>query len=133
MTFHLSKWIAAQLNTLTLNTGLVLKDTTELLNILQSENMCEKIPKHSKNIIIVTADIEALYPNIDINRGIQNIQLDLEEIIWETEAKQTLLLKGLHIILTKGFMTFDKTVKGQNNGTAMGSPMAPPYANIFIT
>ena len=29
MTFHLSEWIAAQLNPLSLNTGLLLKDTID--------------------------------------------------------------------------------------------------------
>ena len=69
MTFHLSEWIAAQLNPLSLNTGLLLKDTIELLNSLQSEDICEKIPRYSKNITLVTSDIETLYPNIDINKG----------------------------------------------------------------
>lgn len=29
-------------------------------------------------------------------------------------------------------MHFNATVKRQTNGTAMGSPMAPPDANIFM-
>jgi len=132
MTFHLSEWIAAQLNPIALATGTVLKDTTELVNLIQSEEVCKNIPAHSKSIWLITADVEALYPNIDIEKGMNAIKLYLDEIEWELPERRAFLLKGLHLVLTKGYMIFNGLVKRQKNGTAMGSPMAPPYANIFM-
>jgi len=34
--------------------------------------------------------------------------------------------------LTKGYISFENEIYQQTNGAAMGSPMIPPYANIFM-
>jgi len=38
----------------------------------------------------------------------------------------------MEFVLTKGYVTFQDQVYQQTNGAAMGSPIVPLYANIFI-
>ncbi|SRR5260221_501646 len=38
----------------------------------------------------------------------------------------------MQFVLTKGYISFQNEIYQQTNGAAMGSPMIPPYANIFM-
>jgi hypothetical protein len=38
----------------------------------------------------------------------------------------------MEFVLTKGYIAFNGEIYQQTNGAAMGSPMIPPYANIFM-
>jgi hypothetical protein len=128
MTFHLSQWIAHQLNPLITHTEWVLKDSYELLTDIQNINK-NKLPSQLR---IASADVEALYPNMDIKTGIQLTSEFLEEINWETSRKREFIISAMTFVLTKGYIEFQGKIYQQTNGAAMGSPMIPPYANIFM-
>jgi len=128
MTFHLSQWIANQLNPLLPNTEWVLKDSYDLLASLKqiNENI---LPDTMK---VASADVDALYPSMDIRTGLQLVQIFIEDLQWENSQKREFLIKAMEFVLTKGYISFENEIYQQTNGAAMGSPMIPPYANIFM-
>jgi hypothetical protein len=128
MTFHLSQWIANQLNPLIPATQWVLKDSYDLLEALKQLNLTE-LPTTMR---VASADVDALYPSMDINTGLQLVQQFIEELEWHTRHRRQFLIKAMEFVLTKGYITFQDEIYQQTNGAAMGSPMIPPYANIFM-
>ena len=130
ITFNLSKWIANQLNPLVTEfCPNVLRDSTQLiqdLTLINSNNI------QTFQYTLLSADVEALYPNMDIKTGLSLIKNFLEEINWETSQRRELLLWAMDFTLKKGYIHFKGMIFQQTNGAAMGSPMIPPYANIFM-
>ena len=128
LTFHLSQWLANQLNPLLLHAEWVLKDSYNLLTALQQINNTTP----PQTIRVASADVEALYPNMDINTGLQLVKHFIEDLNWQNSHKREFLIKAMEFVLTKGYITFNGEIYQQTNGAAMGSPMIPPYANIFM-
>lgn len=128
MTFHLSEWLANQLNPLLEHTEWVLKDSYTLLTALKQINETE-LPN---TIRVASADVEALYPNMDINTGLKLIKDFIEDLAWQNRHKREFLVKAMEFVLTKGYISFNGEIYQQTNGAAMGSPFVPPYANIFV-
>lgn len=128
MTFHLSEWLANQLNPLLANTEWVLKDSYDLLAAFEQINQTD-LPD---TIRVASADVEALYPNMDINTGLRLIKTFVEDLEWQNRHKRDFLIKAMEFVLTKGYIAFNGEIYKQTNGAAMGSPMIPPYANIFM-
>jgi hypothetical protein len=128
MTFHLSEWLANQLNPLLKNTEWVLKDSYDLLAALKQINNTG-MPNTSR---VASADVEALYPNMDIQTGLRLVRDFIEDLNWQDRHKREFLIKAMEFVLTKGYITFKGEIYQQTNGAAMGSPMIPPYANIFM-
>jgi hypothetical protein len=130
ITFHLSEWISNQLNSLVTNICTdVLRDSTQLLQNI-SEINTQGID--TLQYYVLSADVEALYPNMDIKLGLTLIENFLIEIDWENQGKREFLLWALHTILTQGYIYFNGQVYQQTNGAAMGSPCIPSYSNIFM-
>src|ERR1700676_502084 len=69
---------------------------------------------------------------MDIKTGLCLMNNFLENINWESPQKRDFLLWAMEFTLTKGYIYFKGMVFQQTNGAAMGSPMIPPYANIFM-
>jgi hypothetical protein len=128
MTFHLSEWLANQLNPLLANTEWVLKDSYDLLAAFEQINQTD-LPH---TVRVASADVEALYPNMDINTGLILVKQFIEELEWQNNHKRVFLIKAMEFVLTKGYIDFNGEIYQQTNGAAMGSPMIPPYANIFM-
>lgn len=128
MTFHLSQQLANQLNPLLLATEWVLQDLYDLLTLLKEINCTNML----NTIKLTTADVDALYSSIDMNIGLQLIKDFIEELNQENSTKREFLIKAMEFVLTKGYVTFQDQVYQQTNGAAMGSPIIPLYANIFI-
>jgi len=98
--------------------------------IRQLENL--KLPT---NCVLATIDVKALYLNIPHEEGIRavmnrayynNPQSELIEIPPET---MTDIIKT---VLTKNYFQFNDSMYHQIQGTAMGTKMAPAYANLFM-
>ena len=87
-----------------------------------------------KNTILATLDVKSLCTNIPHQEGIQHC---LEAIENHYKPKTPLPLKHidhmLKFILENNYFTFDDKFYLQVHGTAMGTPFAPNYANIFMT
>lgn len=132
ITHHLSQWIANQLNPLIPNLGWVLKDSNDLLKEIHQINTSQKLKNKYSHLEIYSADVEALYPNMDVQTGLQLVKEFLHEINWEHQIKIDFIIKAMEFVLTQGYIIFENRIFQQNNGAAMGSPMIPPYANIYM-
>lgn len=128
LTYHLSQWAAKQLNPMLIYCEWVLKDSYQLLGELEQMNT-QGLTMHTR---IASADVDALYPSMDIQTGLGLMRDFLNEIDWDTPTRRTFLLKAMEFILTQGYLQFNGRIYQQTNGAAMGSPMIPPYANIFM-
>jgi hypothetical protein len=81
---------------------------------------------------VASADVEALYPNMDINTGLQLLKEFVEQLGWKNRKKREFLIRAMEFVLTKGYIVFEGEIYQQTNGAAMGSPTIPPLANIFM-
>ena len=80
---------------------------------------------------LVTIDVVALYTNIPHREGI----LAVKEALETCTVKQPLtwvLLRMLHLVLTKTAFKFNDGLYEQISGTTMGTKYAPSYAIIFM-
>ena len=88
--------------------------------------------KIKSNSIILCADITALYPNIPIIKGIEIVRKVLFTLDAFPKDKIDFLMALLHWILTENYISFNNETYHQEQGTAMGTPCAVSYANIFL-
>ena len=105
-----------------------IRDSGHLINILQETI----IPTNS---ILATIDVKALYLNIPHEEGIRAVKNRL--YYNNKESDQVPIPYGtmsdlLNIVLTKNFFQFADCMYHQVQGTAMGTKMAPSYANLFM-
>ena len=104
-----------------------LKDTTQLINELNNLRV-------ETEIILVTVDVKSLYTCIPHKEGIQACSEALkktEESNPDQPDTET-LIKLLEIVLRYNTFEFDGKCYVQLQGTAMGTKLAPAYANIFM-
>lgn len=78
--------------------------------------------------IFLTYDVVAMYPNIDLRDAInvleQNVPLLVENSgFWG---------KVLRLVMYNCYVTFNSETYLQIQGTAMGTPVAPPFANLYF-
>ena len=104
-----------------------IKDTNEFIKYIEST----KLPQ---DCILCTLDVSSLYTNIPTEDGINTALQAIEN----QENKDLLCLptswlkKLLELILYKNVFRFNDKFYIQKQGTAMGTKMAPAYANIFM-
>ncbi|XP_063411202.1 uncharacterized protein LOC134694136 [Mytilus trossulus] len=102
-----------------------IQDTTDYLRKMESMN---PLPPET---LLVTLDVTSLYTNIPHDDGIQSCRE-----IWDSrntlEPPTECLVQLLTLVLKCNNFTFNGDNYLQINGTAMGTKMAPSYANIFM-
>ena len=102
------------------------RDTTDFLNKIKIIN--EKPPS---SFTLVTMDVTSLYTNICHEDGINATK----EFLLKQNVDASFvtdLTRLTEFILKHNYFTFDEKMYLQTNGTAMGTKMAPSYANIFM-
>ncbi|CAJ0968878.1 unnamed protein product [Ranitomeya imitator] len=104
-----------------------IRDTSDFLEGLKS------IGNLHKNCFLVTMDVNSLYTSIDHQKGLEAVQWFLDKYTNFSSIQKEFCLTLLNMILTKNFFLFGDQFYIQKVGTAMGSNVAPPYANIFMT
>ncbi|KAM9305342.1 LOW QUALITY PROTEIN: uncharacterized protein PAF06_013880 [Gastrophryne carolinensis] len=83
------------------------------------------LPPHT---ILCSMDVASLYTSIHHDTGIATITSVLED----TGDFKQFCVDLLTIILTKNYFRYDNEYYLQLQGTAMGSNVAPTYANLFL-
>ena len=105
-----------------------IRDSGDLINML--ENL--KLPS---NCTLATIDVKSLYLNIPHNEGILAV---LNRLYYKNKNSNDLPIPPgtmsdiLKIVLTQNYFQFSDSIYHQTQGTAMGTKMAPAYANIFM-
>ena len=83
--------------------------------------------------LLCTIVVSALYTNIPHKEDTDSRPIALEEATdLGTKPSPSLICTLLQLILTLNFFTFHDNAYLQTHGTAMGTCMAPTYANIFM-
>jgi hypothetical protein len=104
-----------------------LQDTPDLLRKLERWKDVT-IPE---DVFPVSIDVVGLYTNIPHNEGTETFRNALEKR--EDKAVTTdLLVEMLSIVLKTNIFEFNEELFLQKIGTAMGTRVAPTYANIFM-
>ena len=102
-----------------------IKDTTEFINKLAS---AKTIPPE---VLLVTMDVTSLYANIPHVDGVDACSKFLNDHR-VTDISTDVLCSLISFTLTHNNFVFDDPSYLQTSGTAMGTKMAPCFANIFM-
>lgn len=99
-----------------------IKNSNDLTNLLKD------IPA-TPNTFIITADIKSLYTLIPNDEGVKNV---VKEMSGKTRLQPKALDTLLKLVLQNNIFKHGESNYIQVNGTAMGTIMAPTYANIYL-
>ena len=104
-----------------------IRDSTHMINILNKFNV-------SPEMQLCTLDITCLYTNIPHNEGIQS-KKEFLAIYRHTNTlpHNSYIAELLEVVLTNNCFDFNGKHYHQISGTAMGTKLAPSYANLFMT
>ena len=80
---------------------------------------------------MVTLDVSSLYTNIPHDEGIKACEEALDTRIDQSLPTED-LCHHIKLILTRNAFIFNEAFYLQQSGTAMGTRMAPSYANLFM-
>lgn len=125
LTYHVSVYLDKQLNPIIRRLNTVCTSANQI--ILHMNNFTA-----SPNSVILCADVTALYPNIPMHEGLQMIEKILTDINYYSQSHNELLLDLLYWVLHNNYCIFQQKIYLQLKGTAMGTPTATSYANIFL-
>ncbi len=122
MTYHASVYLDNILKPIVKKLPTVVHNTIEVL--LKVEHLT--VTPHST---IFCADIQNLYPSIPHEYGIQAVKSIMQQ---HKLHNIEFHLDLLHWVLTNNYISYQNQTYLQSNGTAMGTPCAPNYANIVL-
>ena len=126
-TERISKFVDFFLKPIVQDVQSYIKDTTHFLVLLK------ELGRLPDNAILVTLDVSSLYTNIPNDLGIQACKEKLSQYrSGETKPTNSSILKLLDFVLKKNNFDFNDLHYLQVGGTAMGTRLAPSYANLFM-
>ena len=105
-----------------------MKDTTDFLSKIKNQ----KINSNGKPVFIVSMDVVSLYPNIEHSEGIAACEhfMNLRK---NQNFPTKIIARLINCILKCNTMEFLGRYFHQILGTAMGTPMAVNFANLFMS
>lgn len=128
-TVEISKLIDLHLRPLVMQQDSYLKDTTDFINFInQTDNIYGPLPQDT---VLISADVSALYTNIPHEDGIRACQEALDKRP-ELNPPTEHLIRLLELVLKLNHFEFNGKFYLQIEGTAIGTPTAPSYANTFM-
>ncbi len=125
-TWPLSKWVANRINPYAAKQETVLTDTNALIEILGRVELRE-----DDDILLSTADVESLYTSIPIPGALEALEERLRACGVD-ESFLRITIDATKYVLGNNFFEFNGTFYHQRKGLAMGTPLAPPVANLFL-
>ncbi|XP_078362365.1 uncharacterized protein LOC144646592 [Oculina patagonica] len=124
-TEKISEFVSYHLNPLVQTLPSYIKNTTHLLNKLK------QITDLPPNALLVTLDVSSLYTNIPTNEGINACRKALDARS-QKDIRTEAICDLIRIILNMNNFEFNNEHFMQLHGTAMGTRMAPAFANLFM-
>ena len=104
-----------------------IRDTGHMLEIIDELNM-NGIPEEA---MLVSLDIENMFPSIDNERGLETLYKKLETRA-DKSPPTDCLIDALEIILTSNNSTFNNQHLIQGNGTATGAKNSCSYSDLAL-
>ena len=122
-TYIIAKFLVPILEPLTTN-NYTLKDTFEFSRDILNQN---------PNLFMASLDVDSLFTNIPLD---ETINIIIEKLFSENETVHNLNKDQFKCLLTlatkESYFLFDEELYQQVDSVAMGSPLGPTLANIFI-
>ena len=122
-TYNLAKHFVKILAPYTKN-NLTAKDSFTFANEVRTQNTC---------LHMASLDVEALFTNIPLD---ETIDICVELVFKDSDTAHGLNREEFHSLLSlatkESFILFDGSYYQQVDGVAMGSPLGPTFANIFL-
>ena len=119
-------WVDRKLQEVDKNTISYFKNSLELKEQLLKLNL-------PPNACLFTADTVSMYTNIPTHTALNLIGNHITQ--YKNKSNVTYpantIREGLHLVMTMNTFTFGDLTFKQLNGTAMGTPPAPPYATVY--
>ena len=85
----------------------------------------------NNNCVFLQADIENMYPSINISEGISVLQHILSKSKY-TSKIQSIIVEITEWVLIHNYMTFNDKIYLQTNGTAMGTSLSVAFACLYV-
>ena len=83
----------------------------------------------NKSYFLVSFDVESLYTNVPLKESIEI----MKESVIERDLPFTIeTLSKLLLLVNQSYFTFNNKIYQQTDGLAMGNPLAPLLANVFM-
>ena len=126
-TKHLSELVDTFLKPAANKLTSYLQDTTDFIRRVKNLSF----PSQQKNVFLATMDVKSLYTNIDQEEGAQACKEHLDKRTNKSFTSE-LIKRLILIVLRCNTMIFQNRFFHQIKGTAMGTPMAVNFANLFM-
>lgn len=124
LTEHISQYVDWYIKPIVWTLPTYLRDTTDFLSKMMNVHI-------SDDDLLCTMDVTSLYTNIPHDLGLCALEHYLKSR--DVDKPPTKFLWDLaHTVLTMNYFKFENSFYHQVKGTAMGSPFAPSYANLFM-
>lgn len=129
ITTQASKWLDVHLQPIVAQLPNILKNSQSLISHLEQSRwpLSTTSPVH-----LFTADVTSLYTNIPHREGCRAIDKAIDLYSDEKPAVKRVMKRLCRFVLKHNYFEFDSQLYHQVAGTAMGTNMAPAYANIFM-
>ena len=91
--------------------------------------------KLEENEVLVSFDVKSLFTNVPVDEALEVIQaklLDDETLVERTGIPSDHVTHLLELCLRSTYFVFHGTYYQQQEGAAMGSPVSPVVANIYM-
>ena len=105
------------------------EDTPDILRFFEKINDEENLPENTKPVAI---DIKSMYSNIPIDEGVGAFKEELEKRD-DKSVPTEFYIKLLKLVLESNIFEFNREFYIQLLRTAIGTRVAPTYANIFMS
>jgi len=126
-TSRISKYIDTILRPIVVKTPTYIKNSLDIIQHLKGI-------KTKETHVLITADISSLYTNIEQEFGATTVTNYIyKNYRNEIKINKTSFKTILRHVLINNIFEFDKKYFLQKVGTAMGTIMAPNYANIYLS
>ena len=126
-TENLSLYVEKKCSVLAQSLKSRIKDTGHMLSIIDEINN-KGLPSEA---LLVSLDVENMFPSIDNNRGLETLKKKLDRRVIKSPPTEC-LVEALEIILTSNNSVFNKEHLIQTNGTATGSKNSCSYSDLAL-
>ena len=127
ITENISQFVDSWLQPIMKSLPSFIKDTTDFINLIEATPL-------NKECVLASIDVSSLYTNIPHEEGREAAVRALNRIENPDPRQPPPTIVGLliDVVLQNNIFEFNDNYYLQIQGTAMGTKMAPAYANIFM-
>lgn len=125
ITTPLSRRLTPLLQNLVAELPYIVRNSTEFIR--QLSTVSTPLPPGAR---LFSADVESLYPNIETAWALRLISPMIRKAYGHLHGDT--LVAGMKVVLEHLYVQFEGTSYRQISGCAMGTPLAPPYANLVM-